>query len=125
MAKFVGKTPNFDGLGALFPHFCTGEREICHGRGPSITFIGVMCHYSNWTTVSCSTLFVRCLLFGWQLYCTCLVKMSQLAGGNWSLLLRPSDAGDVQSVRHRCHHADDDSVQRQMGKNCERVVYTR
>ena len=87
----------------------TNERIVC------LTVIIVVwkwhCHYI--------------LLFGWQLYCTCRVEMSQLAGGNWSLLLRPSDAGDMQSVRHRCHHADDDYVQRQMDKNCERVVYTR
>jgi len=48
-----------------------------------------------------------------------------MAGEYWSLLLRPSDAGDMQSVRRICQHADDDSVQRQVGKSCERVVSTR
>jgi len=34
--KYVGKIPNFDSFGAVFPHFCPYKREIWDGSGPAV-----------------------------------------------------------------------------------------
>ena len=32
----MGKIPNFDSFGAVFPHFCPYKREIWDGSGPAV-----------------------------------------------------------------------------------------